>query len=570
MLRTLLVSLVLVTAFTPAATGEEKPATENPIELSQRAGKEYEQGRFIEAADLYRRVLNVLPRTVSTRLALSRALVRAGRVDDALRELATATDFGMRFDEHDAAWDTVRSDPRFQKLAGLMRARTAPIIRSETEFLLEKDLIPENIALDAKGGNFYVGSMYKSKIVRVSASGEVSDFIPSRRDGLWGVLGMKIDPSRRELWANSCNIDSPPMEVPHIPTKGQAAIFRFELDSGKLIAKYPGPHGSAERPFCFNDLVLVPNGDVYATAGGDGLFRLRAGSQSVEQFVPPDGSWFNGITMTPDGRTLFAASHFDGVVGFDIATKKRTLIDVPHGATLGAIDGLYFHEGSLIGVQGSDPRRVVRAWLSDDMSRVTRFAVLEQDHPLYDFPLTGTIVGNDLVYVAGSQLRSFADGKIWPIGKLKDTVILRLPIDLPPNDQVAGDDAMRSLLKMHAEEIRSHFERDAAWIGDTTGETFVSASGGKIQRSGSDDVRRFFERYFDGAEYLEYENLEEPVVRLSDDGSMGWVLSRTKVRRVVRSAEGPDTERNFVYAGIMIYQRHNGAWKRVANASTFE
>ena len=564
-LLTALCSSALVIAGTIAAQQSDDPMT-----LAQQAGQALEAKRYSEAAGLYERVAAMLPRNISVRIALARALAAGGNHDGAIEELRTVADSGLRFDPDDPAFAGLKATPRFDRLVALMRSRTAPILRSETAFLLEKDLIPENIAWDSRTGNFYIGSMYKAKIDRISADGMTTPFVLPRRDGLWGVLGMKIDPARRELWANSCNIDRPPLMEPHPATAGQAAIFRFDLDSGKLIAKYPGPHGSKDRPFCFNDLVLAPNGDVYATSGPDGIFRVARGESEAKIFVSPDSGFFNGIAIEPDGRFLYGASHLEGIVRYDTASKSRTVLSVPPGVTLGAIDGLYFHEESLVGVQGSDPRRVVRAWLDRERRRVTRFAVLEQDHPLYDYPLTGVVVGNDLYYVAGSGLRSFEDGKILPMDRLKETVILRLPLELPPNPGVADEEARRSLLAMHEQEVRAHFERNAAWLGETTDDSFVSATGGKIFHSTGKETASFFERYFEDATYLEYENLEEPIVRLSDDGSMGWIISRTKVRRVTRPVSGSESERSFVYAGVMIYQRQNGEWKRVANASTFE
>jgi len=89
--------------------------------------------------------------------------------------------------------------------------------------------------------------------------------------------------------------------------------------------------------------------------------------------------------------------------------------------------------------------------------------------------------------------------------------------------------------------------------------------GGKIGRTTRQAVRDFFNGYFDGADYLQYEDAEPPAVAVSDDGSMGWVISRTRVRRTQKGAE-----RSFVYAGIMTYQKRDGVWIRVANVSTFE
>lgn len=549
----------------------QQAQSEDPLTLAQRAGAAYAAGDYEEAGELYARVLQRIPRNVSLRVAHARALAKQQRTDEALRELETAASFGLRFDADDGAWSTLAADARFNAIVSKMRARSAPIVRSETAFLLEKDLIPESVAFDPKSGSFFVGSMYKRKIVKIAANGSVSDFVPSQRDRLFGVLGMKVDPERGELWANSCNIDRPPMQIPEPATAGQSAIFRYDLRSGKLIRRYAAPKGDAKAPFCFNDLVLAPNGDVYATTGGDGIHRLRKDSATFETFFAPDGSFFNGITISPDGKSIFAASHLDGVIRFDVADGKRVVIDVPPGATLGAIDGLYFHERSLVGVQGSDPSRVVRAWLDETYSRVVDFAVLEQAHPLSDFPLTGVIVGDELYYIARSQLRAFDEkGKIWPMERLKETVVLKLPLELPRAGAASADALHAKLLAAYRDGVRAHVELDADSLADGNSDEFLSATSGKISRISREQTRKFFKGYFEGATYHEYADLEPPVIRVSDDGSMGWIMNRIRVRRTTKQRDGKESEQSFVYAGLMIYERRGGEWVRVANASTFE
>src|SRR6185369_17732903 len=73
---------------------------------------------------------------------------------------------------------------------------------AETAFrLVEKDLIPEGITYDPSTKSFYIGSINKRKIVKVSENGNVSDFIPSGQDGIGEVLGLKV--ANGKLWA--CN-----------------------------------------------------------------------------------------------------------------------------------------------------------------------------------------------------------------------------------------------------------------------------------------------------------------------------------------------------------------------------
>lgn len=541
-------------------------AQDQPFEIAQRATVAYEAQRYAEAAELFTRVTEMLPRSTAARINAARAFARAGDGNAAFEQLGEAVAFGVRFDPADAAWNSLRTDPRYQRLESRMRSRTAPLTRSRVAFTLSKDLIPENVAFDVRSGSFFVGSMYKAKIVRIGADGSTSDFVPSRRGGLLAVLGMKVDAARRELWAASSNFgDRPPLEVDDPASAGKGGLFRFNLDSGKLIGVYWGP-GTAEAPMQFNDLVIAPGGDVYATAGLGGIWRLRQGTTKVEPFVTPRGAFFNGIAITPDGRTIFAASHFEGVMKIDVASGTTSYLQLPEGVAMGGIDGLYVYDDSLVAIQnGTDPIRVIRAWLDPALTRVTRFTVLEQEHPETDIPLTGTIVGDDLYYVGRSQLRAFEGRTIWPLEKLKESTILRLPLDVasaPAPDLAAERDA---LLALHRKGIRAHVERDVDALTEDHGDDFVSASRGKLNRSNREQTRAFFKAYFEGATYPQYEDVEEPVVRVSDDASMGWVLSRTRVRR--RDAGGEST---FVYAGMMAYEKRDGRWVRVANASTFE
>jgi hypothetical protein len=555
----LLLGLSLLAAFTVAAQ-------EHPFLLSQKASAAYDAGRYEEAAELYARVTQLLPRSPSARISAARALARSAKLAEALAQLEGAAGFGVRFDADDEAWKPLRDDARFVRLVSKMRARTAPVVRSTVAFRLAKDLIPENVTFDPKTGAFLVGSMYKAKIVRIAPGGAVTDFVPSRRDGLLGVLGMKVDAERRELWAATGNFGiRPPMEFEDPASAGKGALFRFHADTGKLIRAYWGP-GTAEKPVQFNDLVITPAGDVYATAGLEGIWRVRAGSETIEPFLQPPGSFFNGIAVTPDGGTLFAASHFEGVLKIDVASKSTASLDLPPGVTLGGIDGLYVHENSLVAIQnGTDPIRVLRAWMNPERTRVTRMVVLEQEHPETDIPLTGTIAGDDLYYIGRSQLRAFDGPKIWPDEKLKESTILRLPLEAAHAPAPDLEAERESLLALHRAEIRAHIDRDAEALARDHGDDFVSATRGKITRSTKEQTRKFFTEFFKGATYPLYEDLEPPVVRVSDDGSMGWILSRIRVRRV--DAEG---ESGFVYAGMMAYAKRDGRWVRVGNASTFE
>jgi hypothetical protein len=51
---------------------------------------------------------------------------------------------------------------------------------------------------------------------------------------------------------------------------------------------------------------------------------------------------------------------------------------------------------------------------------------------------------------------------------------------------------------------------------------------------------------------------------------MAWMIVRTHVRRAEPDDAGGRRACEFVYAGIMTYEKRDGRWARIANVSTFE
>ncbi|MDQ3803504.1 MAG: hypothetical protein M3416_06695 [Acidobacteriota bacterium] len=126
------------------------------------------------------------------------------------------------------------------------------------------------------------------------------------------------------------------------------------------------------------------------------------------------------------------------------------------------------------------------------------------------------------------------------------------------------------LLRLHKADREAHFKTDAGLLQEASPEEFIAVSGGKIHRVKKADERKQFEEYFKGAKYYEWDDVEEPIVSVSQDGSMAWMITRVRVRRTQKDAAGAEKEEKFVYAGIMTYEKRAGKWVRVANVSTFE
>jgi sugar lactone lactonase YvrE len=303
-------------------------------------------------------------------------------------------------------------------IAALTHASTRAFV------LPERDLLPESIAFDPATGSFYVGSMHRRKIVRRDPDGRVRDWAGPEQ-GLWSILGIKVDTAAGVLWANTCNMgDELPMIPEELATTGRGALLQFRLPDGKLLHRYEPP--ASARPICFNDLALSPPGDVYLTAGSDGLWRLRGGV--LDPFVTDSTLWLNGIATGPDGA-LYAADDALGPLLVDPSSGRWRRVAVPAGAALRGIDGLYVHRGALVWVQnGVEPKRVVQAPLANDTT-LRELRVLDAGHPDFDVPTTGVLVGDTLFYVATAQLGAIrTGGRVAPVDSMRENVVLRLPI----------------------------------------------------------------------------------------------------------------------------------------------
>ena len=126
------------------------------------------------------------------------------------------------------------------------------------------------------------------------------------------------------------------------------------------------------------------------------------------------------------------------------------------------------------------------------------------------------------------------------------------------------------LLRLHKADREAHLRTDVELLQRSSPEEFISVSRGKIHRAQKSDERKLFTEYFRGAKYYEWDDAEDPIVRVSKDGSMAWMITRVRVRRTQKGPTDEEKEEKFIYAGIMTYEKVDGRWVRVANVSTFE
>lgn len=323
---------------------------------------------------------------------------------------------------------SLRSLAGFAAVRRTLAKNAEPIVRASRAFTLpERDLLTEGIAYDSVTRAFFVGSVHRRQIFRVSQAGRVSVLVPAA-PGLLAPLGMRVDPARHILWVAATAV--PQMEGYDTVEAGRSGIFAFDLRTGALRGRYLIPPDS--QAHALGDVILTRAGDVYATdSRGPEIYRVRAGRDSIERFLTsPLLLSAQGMAFDPAERTMFVADYSRGLLRVDLASRAVRPVTADDGLLVLGIDGLYRMGPDLIGIQnGVEPCRVIRLHLGPGGDRVTGTEVLERARPDYSEPTLGVMVGRTLYYIANSQWERFKDdGTILAPDQLRPPLILRLPI----------------------------------------------------------------------------------------------------------------------------------------------
>lgn len=337
-------------------------------------------------------------------------------------------DFGV---ENDEGFRNVWKHSLLKGITARAKKGSARTASTHAFVLTEKDLIPEGIAYDPRRSTFFLSSVYKRKVVSVLPDGTPQDLLPEGSGGLFSTLGLRVDAARNQMWVLS-SLQASRTRVKDPANVGKGRVHQYDLTTMRPVNTYAPPDTLSHL---FNDLVVASNGDVYLTDSDNGsIYKVDAANRTMSVWYDAKDMFYpNGITMSPDQRYLFVA-HWQGISRIGLDDRVPVLLTTKQKTTLTGIDGLYFYDGALIAVQNSagPQSRVMRFDLNPSYDAVTKATVLESAHPDHRIPTTGVIVGDDLYYIANSQLQSFdAEGNILPPEMLQAPVVLKLPLAPP-------------------------------------------------------------------------------------------------------------------------------------------
>lgn len=349
--------------------------------------------------------------------SLARLYAQAGDTQKAiaLLEESLSTDEGFDPSGSDML-APLRQDPQFARVSQKAQSRFPVVHRASLGFTVpEKYLFPEGLAFDPVKHVFYMGSMYRRKIVMITEKGEVSDFVSPDLYHLQPIGGVHVDPADQSLWAASDPDDAHGSE-----------LYHFDA-GGKLLERYSPP---GEGHHDLNDLVIYRSSAIYVTDTDANLaYRFDRKTHVFTPLSLPRPLVFpNGITLSDDSTRLYIADWL-GVIMVDLRDNSTREVHPGRHNTLSGIDGLYWYKNGLVGVQSAGTFRVMRWSLSNDGWHVRAKEVLERGTPLVSFPTTGAIRGSRFYYIANTGLANYNNGKIEDPSQLEPVHIATVPLE---------------------------------------------------------------------------------------------------------------------------------------------
>lgn len=317
----------------------------------------------------------------------------------------------------DAVWD----DPEFQAIRKELEDGEPKTPDSPVAFRLkDPKLIPEGIAYAPAGERFLIGSIAQRKIIISDGKGNAQDFSKAS-DKLDTILGLAVDAGRGHLYAVSTNgfLDEAKKER-------RNAVVRYHLKDAVYLDRFNAPDAVQ-----LNDIAVAPDGTLYVTDSMSAtLFRKKPEETTLTRFGAAGAlRGGNGIALGNDGMLYVASS--TGILRVDTTTGEPTRLPQPDNVMTGGIDGLYWHDGDLFGVQNvTNPGRVIRIALADKGTKIAGVTVLQSHHhPDFVEPTTGTIANGKLHVIGNSYVRHYQpDGTMKEPGELKGTAIVAVPL----------------------------------------------------------------------------------------------------------------------------------------------
>ena len=127
----------------------------------------------------------------------------------------------------------------------------------------------------------------------------------------------------------------------------------------------------------------------------------------------------------------------------------------------------------------------------------------------------------------------------------------------------------RRLLALHEAGLKAHMDSDIDALLAIQADDFLLVDRGEVSSVSKQDVRDFLGPYLASTKFEFYRDKVPPLVKVSKDGTLGWVAAQVEARAESVGPDGQARTIEAVFAWIALYERRGGEWISIGNATSF-
>jgi hypothetical protein len=128
----------------------------------------------------------------------------------------------------------------------------------------------------------------------------------------------------------------------------------------------------------------------------------------------------------------------------------------------------------------------------------------------------------------------------------------------------------QELLELHQAGLTAHLTGDIDALLAGQADDFILVNRGEVTSPSRKQRRDFLGPYLASTKFEFYRDAIAPIVKISRDGSLGWVIARVEARGVTTTTDDRDVGLEFAVAWIELYERRGHTWTAIGNVSSFE
>ncbi len=403
LIKKLIGTLAFLIAFTSGILSQSD-SLRYYYQKSVEAHKLADHNTFLDAAAAANRLRPNHP-TLTYNLAAAHSL--NGHTDQAIKYLKKFTLMNSTSNySEDKDFEPILKEKKFASLLKLQKELSDSINKSKIEFQLAKDTFhPECMTYDPKTQQFFFGGVHQAGVKIYDPSSTKSSIWIDRNTlkELYCVLGIAVDPVKNSLWLVSSAL--PQLQGYSKEQEGKSSVYEIDLDTKKVLTFIH--MDSVSR---FGEL-LFDKGKAFVADGlTNKVYQIQSGDQELKLIadLSKEARNLQGIAINKNQKYLFISDYVSGLFRIKIKDGSFQRVTLPNDVPFKGIDGLFFHNNTLLATQnGSTPMRVMRLYLDSKKEKVEDWSIIDQNLSVLNEPTQGVLLKDAFYYIANSPWQAY-------------------------------------------------------------------------------------------------------------------------------------------------------------------